>query len=122
MKFKCFFVMIVSLLFCAMMMEAIAENEYYWVPPTGMARGFVNVVTAPGELIRAFWYYTQLQFKDHPYLLGLDGFLIGIVGGTFLTVTRVTTGVLGVFDGGLGNSSFNDAFPTFFWEGAWNPE
>lgn len=98
------------------------DNPYEWMPPTGIGRGLVNILTSPGEVFRDAIYYGNYTYKDRPQLGGLDGFVFGAVVGSGMTLTRIVDGVVDVFTLGVaGNYYHGDAYPTFFWQDLWVP-
>lgn len=110
---------------CIVAFSAINAGEkekYTWIPPTGMGRGIVNMVTSPGEIVRGPYYYSQAAFADHPFLLGIDGVLYGTITGTFMTIFRFSVGFLDLAAGIPGNYIHSEVFPTFFWQDLWSPE
>lgn len=99
------------------------DDDYVWAPPTGVARGVVNIVTAPVEIVRGISYWGNVAYEDHPEGAGLDGAILGTVTGSLWTIARVVDGTLDCFTLGIwGNAVHSDFFPTFSWKNLWKPE
>lgn len=103
-------------------------GEYGWPPPTGIARGVVNIVTSPGEIFRDMSYYGGCGYENAAEPGAVVGGIFGIVPGSVMCVARLADGVLDCFTLGIWRNAVyqsehaRDFFPTFVWDDRWLPE
>ena len=100
-----------------------SSSDYYWEPPTGIARGVVNILTSPVEIVRDVSLFASRAYVDHPDLGGVDGAVFGVIPGAIMCAGRIIDGVADCFTLGIsGNTTHGDFFPTFAWEDLWTVE
>ncbi len=91
-----------------------SRPPWYKRVPWGLARGFVNLATCPGELGRGFTY----SFGEYHWALAAP---LGIVAGVAGTLGRCGSGLADILTLGLlGDRDLAENFPDYVWQGQWD--
>ena len=91
-----------------------SRPAWYKRMPWGLCRGFVNLVTCPGELGRGFTY----AFGDYNWALAVPA---GLIGGVAGTLGRCGAGVADILTlGFFGDRDLAENFPDYVWQGQWD--
>ncbi|MBR5624133.1 hypothetical protein IKW72_03905 [bacterium] len=91
-----------------------SRPAWYKRMPWGLARGFVNLVTCPGELGRGFTY----SFGEYHWALAAPA---GLVAGIAGTLGRCGAGCADILTlGFFGDRDLAENFPDYVWQGQWD--
>ncbi|MBR5901050.1 hypothetical protein IKZ40_01745 [bacterium] len=91
-----------------------SRPKWYKRVPWGLCRGFVNLVTCPGELGRGFTY----SFGEYHWALAAPA---GLVAGIAGTLGRCAAGCADILTLGLfGDRDLAENFPDYVWQGQWD--
>ena len=91
-----------------------SRPAWYKRIPWGLGRGFVNLVTCPGELGRGFTY----SFGEYHWALAAP---VGLVAGIAGTLGRCGAGCADILTMGLlGDRDLAENFPDYVWQGQWD--